>query len=460
MVAIQHLAPRPARRADPARRARLARAETAPSCSRPPRRGSTARCSARAPVLKEHLPERAQRVDGGGQRGGARAAGRYIEACEAGDAHAIKALMHEDARFSMPPEPGLYVGRETIVDGWAEGGFGTRARVRRTFRLASSTAHEPPARASRTTCARPARTSTRWTALDVLADRGRADQPSVTRVLTGSALDAGVRRSPRTLRGVTSEPSYGPRRTPRWTRRSRSLRRRAATQPLARIGKAAKDFLTEVDLASEAAMKAALARLDARHRLLRRGGRRRRSAPRPRVGRRPARRHDQLRHRLAAVRRDARAARGRRARAGRDRPAVPGHARRQRRGRRRRRASTRRSSAWATRSTGRRRAHGRVPALGHATSTARAALPLRRRRLGAVDLAGAGGQIQGMVLAHNNPYDVVAGHAIARAAGAVVTDYAGAPLTLDSAGAMAAVAGRARRRWSRSRADLAAPRAT
>lgn len=51
------------------------------------------------------------------------------------------------------------------------------------------------------------------------------------------------------------------------------------------------------------------------------------------------------------------------------------------------------------------------------------------------------GQIQGMVLAHNNPYDVVAGHAIAGAAGAIVTDYAGAPLTLGSSGAMAAVPG-------------------
>lgn len=48
------------------------------------------------------------------------------------------------------------------------------------------------------------------------------------------------------------------------------------------------------------------------------------------------------------------------------------------------------------------------------------------------------GSIQAMVLAHNNPYDVVAGHAIARASGAVVTDYAGAPLTLSSPGAMAA----------------------
>ena len=52
-----------------------------------------------------------------------------------------------------------------------------------------------------------------------------------------------------------------------------------------------------------------------------------------------------------------------------------------------------------------------------------------------------GGQLQGMFLAHNNPYDVVAGHAIARAAGAVVTDYAGAPLGLDSPGAMAAAPG-------------------
>jgi myo-inositol-1(or 4)-monophosphatase len=53
----------------------------------------------------------------------------------------------------------------------------------------------------------------------------------------------------------------------------------------------------------------------------------------------------------------------------------------------------------------------------------------------------AGGQIQGIVLSHNNAYDVVAGHAIARAAGAVVSDYAGAPLDLDSSGALAAVPG-------------------
>jgi myo-inositol-1(or 4)-monophosphatase len=69
---------------------------------------------------------------------------------------------------------------------------------------------------------------------------------------------------------------------------------------------------------------------------------------------------------------------------------------------------------------------------------------LRFRCVGAASVLWtwlATGVIQGMFLAHNNPYDVVAGHAIAGSAGAVVTDYAGAPLTLDSTGAMAAVPG-------------------
>jgi myo-inositol-1(or 4)-monophosphatase len=69
---------------------------------------------------------------------------------------------------------------------------------------------------------------------------------------------------------------------------------------------------------------------------------------------------------------------------------------------------------------------------------------LRFRCVGAASVLWAwlaGGQIQAMVLSHNNPYDVVAGHAVARAAGAIVSDYAGAPLTLASPGAMAAVPG-------------------
>ena len=32
--------------------------------------------------------------------------------------------MADDLRFSMPPEAGLYVGRDAVVDFWFEGGFG------------------------------------------------------------------------------------------------------------------------------------------------------------------------------------------------------------------------------------------------------------------------------------------------------------------------------------------------
>jgi myo-inositol-1(or 4)-monophosphatase len=51
------------------------------------------------------------------------------------------------------------------------------------------------------------------------------------------------------------------------------------------------------------------------------------------------------------------------------------------------------------------------------------------------------GQVHGVILAHNNPYDVAAGHVLASEAGATVTDYAGLPLRLDSPGAMACVPG-------------------
>ena len=74
MIAIQHLRAAAARRADPARRARLARAGLR-RAARDHRGGASTRALQRARAgLKEHLPARARRVDGGGQRGGARAA--------------------------------------------------------------------------------------------------------------------------------------------------------------------------------------------------------------------------------------------------------------------------------------------------------------------------------------------------------------------------------------------------
>ena len=82
-------------------------------------------------TLRDHLPER--RLDwSGGERSEQERAlvRRYVEASERGDTRALALMLRDDARFSMPPEPGLFVGREAIFDCWTEGGFGTR-RVRR-----------------------------------------------------------------------------------------------------------------------------------------------------------------------------------------------------------------------------------------------------------------------------------------------------------------------------------------
>ena len=48
---------------------------------------------------------------------------RYVAA--ANDAQAIAQLLREDVRFSMPPETGVYVGRDVVVNSWIEGGFGS-----------------------------------------------------------------------------------------------------------------------------------------------------------------------------------------------------------------------------------------------------------------------------------------------------------------------------------------------
>lgn len=50
---------------------------------------------------------------------------RYVDCTERVDLAGLAALLHEDARFSMPPEPGTWVGKEAVVACWAEGGFGS-----------------------------------------------------------------------------------------------------------------------------------------------------------------------------------------------------------------------------------------------------------------------------------------------------------------------------------------------
>ena len=52
---------------------------------------------------------------------------RYIECSERVDVEGLAALLHEDVRFSMPPTPGAWTGRSTVVRGWIDGGFGSDA---------------------------------------------------------------------------------------------------------------------------------------------------------------------------------------------------------------------------------------------------------------------------------------------------------------------------------------------
>jgi RNA polymerase sigma-70 factor (ECF subfamily) len=49
---------------------------------------------------------------------------RYVSATERGDAAGLAALLSDDVRFSMPPQPGTWVGRDVVVDSWVKGGFG------------------------------------------------------------------------------------------------------------------------------------------------------------------------------------------------------------------------------------------------------------------------------------------------------------------------------------------------
>ncbi|MEV0680154.1 RNA polymerase subunit sigma-70 [Actinosynnema sp. NPDC050436] len=50
---------------------------------------------------------------------------RYVECSERADVEGLAALLHEDVRFSMPPTPGVWTGRSTVVQGWIDGGFGS-----------------------------------------------------------------------------------------------------------------------------------------------------------------------------------------------------------------------------------------------------------------------------------------------------------------------------------------------
>lgn len=79
-------------------------------------------------TLKHHLPPRRAEWTTPDPTAEERALlQRYVDATERADAAEFVAMMREDARFSMPPQPEVYVGREKIVASWVEGGFGSES---------------------------------------------------------------------------------------------------------------------------------------------------------------------------------------------------------------------------------------------------------------------------------------------------------------------------------------------
>ncbi|ROO58906.1 RNA polymerase ECF family sigma subunit [Micromonospora sp. Llam0] len=81
--------------------------------------------------MRGHLPVERQDWTGGAEDAGTRElVRRYTDASVATDIPALTSLLRDDVRCSMPPTPGLQVGRDTVVDSWIEDGFEDLGRLR------------------------------------------------------------------------------------------------------------------------------------------------------------------------------------------------------------------------------------------------------------------------------------------------------------------------------------------
>jgi RNA polymerase sigma-70 factor (ECF subfamily) len=74
--------------------------------------------------MREHLPAERQDWTGGQEDAATRElVRRYTDASVATDIDRLAALLREDVRSSMPPTPGLHLGRDAVVRDWVESGF-------------------------------------------------------------------------------------------------------------------------------------------------------------------------------------------------------------------------------------------------------------------------------------------------------------------------------------------------
>jgi RNA polymerase sigma-70 factor (ECF subfamily) len=101
---------------------------------------------------------------------------RYIAATEHPDPHAFVEMLREDAVFSMPPQAGMWVGNERIVDAWLTGGFGSEEFGE--LRCLLTSANRQPAVANY--LRKPGWSEHRALALDVL----RIEDGAITEIVT------------------------------------------------------------------------------------------------------------------------------------------------------------------------------------------------------------------------------------------------------------------------------------
>jgi RNA polymerase sigma-70 factor (TIGR02960 family) len=79
--------------------------------------------------MRENLPAERQDWAGDGDPGTRELVRRYIDAGMAKDVEGLAALLRNDVRCSMPPTPGIQIGRDAVVHDWIENGFEDMERL-------------------------------------------------------------------------------------------------------------------------------------------------------------------------------------------------------------------------------------------------------------------------------------------------------------------------------------------
>jgi RNA polymerase sigma-70 factor (TIGR02960 family) len=81
--------------------------------------------------MRQHLPSERQDWTGGEEDAATRdLVRRFADASAAVDIPAITELLREDVRYAMPPTPGVFVGRDTVLADWAEQGYDQMSGLR------------------------------------------------------------------------------------------------------------------------------------------------------------------------------------------------------------------------------------------------------------------------------------------------------------------------------------------